>query len=36
MADTPAERLTLLSCYPYWTNADRIVVVATPQRPERL
>jgi sortase A len=35
MADTTAERLTLLSCYPYWTNADRIVVVAAPQRPER-
>lgn len=28
--DFGEERLTLLSCYPYWTNADRIVVVAHP------
>ena len=26
----PGERLTLLSCYPYLTNADRIVVIAKP------
>jgi LPXTG-site transpeptidase (sortase) family protein len=30
MAGTTTERLTLLSCYPYWTNSDRIVVVAEP------
>ena len=24
------ERITLISCYPYYTNADRIVVVAKP------
>jgi sortase A len=30
MASTTTERLTLLSCYPYWTNSDRIVVVAEP------
>lgn len=30
MADFDAERLTLLSCYPYPWNYDRIVVVAEP------
>jgi sortase A len=30
MEDAIEERLTLLSCYPYWTNADRVVVVAKP------
>lgn len=28
--DFDGERLTLVSCYPYWTNADRILVIASP------
>jgi sortase A len=35
MAPTTTERLTLLSCYPYFTNADRIVVVAEPVQSQR-
>ena len=30
MAATEHEQLTLISCYPYVTNADRIVIVASP------
>jgi sortase A len=30
VAQTEDERLTLISCYPYVTNADRIVVIARP------
>ncbi len=30
LATTEHEQLTLISCYPYVTNADRIVVVASP------
>ena len=26
----PSERVTLFSCYPFYTNADRIVVIAEP------
>lgn len=29
------ERLTLASCYPYFSNADRIVVIAEPVVPEK-
>lgn len=29
-APTPGERVTLISCYPYLTNADRIIIVAKP------
>jgi sortase A len=30
MAPTVGERLTLISCYPYFSNADRVVVIAEP------
>ncbi len=31
--NTPHEQLTLISCYPYLTNADRIVIIARPAPP---
>lgn len=31
-APTDSERLTLFSCYPYTTNADRIVAIALPSQ----
>jgi sortase A len=27
---TPDQRLTLVTCYPWWTNTHRLIVVATP------
>jgi LPXTG-site transpeptidase (sortase) family protein len=30
MAPTAREQLTLISCYPYFSNADRIVIIADP------
>jgi sortase A len=30
-SDFGDERITLVSCYPYYTNADRIVVIAKPR-----
>lgn len=35
MGPQPGERLTLVSCYPYLTNADRIVVIAEPLATDR-
>ena len=31
-SDFGDERITLVSCYPYYTNADRIVVIAKPRK----
>ncbi len=31
--DTPDERLTLVTCWPPWSNSHRLVVVARPVRP---
>lgn len=36
VAQTEDERLTLISCYPYVTNADRIVVIARPMAQQML
>jgi sortase A len=33
IADTPDERLTLVTCWPYWTNTHRVIVVAKPVKP---
>jgi len=33
IAETPAERLTLVTCWPYWTNTHRVIVVAKPVKP---
>ncbi len=30
MQPTPDERLTLISCWPYWTNTHRVIIVARP------
>lgn len=30
MAPTAEERLTLITCWPYWTNTHRVVVIARP------
>lgn len=30
IAPTPDERLTLVTCWPYWTNTHRVIVVAFP------
>ena len=36
IAPTTDERLTLVSCWPYWTNTHRVIVVAMPVIPEDL
>ena len=36
IAPTSDERLTLVSCWPYWSNTHRVIVVAKPVIPEEL
>ncbi len=33
IAPTPDERLTLVTCWPYWTNTHRVIVIAKPAEP---
>lgn len=33
IGETPDERLTLVTCWPYWSNTHRVIVVARPARP---
>ena len=30
---TPDERLTLVTCWPYWSNTHRVIVIAKPTAP---
>jgi len=30
IGETPDERLTLVTCWPYWTNTHRVIVIAKP------
>ena len=33
IGETPDERLTLVTCWPYWTNTHRVIVIAKPVQP---
>jgi len=34
IAPTADERLTLVTCWPYWTNTHRVIVIAAPMAPD--